>query len=113
MTNEIMPVNDKQGEVPHNSTEFKGYSIEELRYQRALISLRKDFCKSKMIHNANRIGKRGFFGRNGTTSRVAHVGGLASKIISGLGYLDYVMIGMSVFGTGRKIFKFFRGKNRK
>ena len=47
---------------------------------------------------------------NGTTSRVAHVGTLASKIMSGLGYLDYVMIGMSVFGTGRKIFKFFRGK---
>ncbi len=110
MTNEIIPVNEKHEDAPHNSSEFKGYSIEELRYQRALIALRKDFCKSKMIHNMDRIRKRGFFGRNGTTSRVAHVSGLASKIMSGLGYLDYVMIGMSIFGTGRKIFKFFRGK---
>ncbi len=104
MTNEIVPVNDHKEEAPHNTKEFKGYSIEELRYQRALIALRKDFCRSKMVHNADRVRKRG------TTSRVAHVGGLATKIISGLGYLDYVMIGMSAFGTGRKIFKFFRGK---
>lgn len=110
MTKDLVPINDKQEEAPHNSEEFKGYSIEELRYQRALIALRKEFCKSKMVHNANRIRKKGFFGRNSTTSRVAHVGTLASKIMSGLGYLDYVMIGMSVFGTGRKIFKFFRGK---
>ena len=110
MTNEIVPVNDHKEEAPHNTKEFKGYSIEELRYQRALIALRKDFCRSKMVHNADRVRKRGFLGRNGTTSRVAHDGGLATKIISGLGYLDYVMIGMSAFGTGRKIFKFFRGK---
>ncbi len=110
MTNEIVPVNEKRDEVPHNSSEFKGYSIEELRYQRALIALRKEFCKSKLVHNANRMRRRGFFGRNGKTSRVAHVGGLASKMMSGLGYLDYVMIGISLFGTGRKIFKFFRGK---
>lgn len=110
MTKDIVPVNDTIPNKPDDSGEFRGYSIEELRYQRALIALRKEFCKSKMIHNANRIRKHGFFGRNGTTSRVAHVGGLASKIVSGLGYLDYVMIGMSLFGTGRKIFRFFRRK---
>ena len=68
MTNEIVPVNDHKEEAPHNTKEFKGYSIEELRYQRALIALRKDFCRSKMVHNADRVRKRGFFGRNGTTS---------------------------------------------
>ena len=41
MTNEIVPVNDHKEEAPHNTKEFKGYSIEELRYQRALIALRK------------------------------------------------------------------------
>lgn len=110
MTKEIIHVEEHQEEAPHKKDSFKGYSIEELRYQRALIALRKEFSKSKIIHNANRIRKQGFFGRNGTTSRVTHVGNLASKVISGLGYLDYVMIGMSLFGTGRKVYKFFRGK---
>jgi len=111
MTKEIVPVNEKPGaEAPRGDSVFKGYSIEELRYQRALVALRKEFCKSKVVHNAGRIRNRGFFGRNGSKSKVAHVGGLASKIMSGLGYLDYVMIGMSVFGAGRKVFKLFRGK---
>lgn len=28
MTNEIVPVNDHKEEAPHNTKEFKGYSIE-------------------------------------------------------------------------------------
>ncbi len=110
MTKEIVKVNDKKEDDPIVENHFRGYSIEELRYQRALVALRKDFCMSKMINNANKLKKRSLFGRNGTTSRVTQVGGLASKIISGLGYLDYAMIGMSLFGTGRKIFRFFKRK---
>lgn len=110
MTKEIVPINEPHEEAPHKNESFKGYSMEELRYQRALVALRKEFCKSKIAHNAKRIRKQGFFGKNGTTSRVAHVGSLATKVIAGLGYLDYVMIGMSLFGTGRKVYRFFRGK---
>ena len=55
MTNEIVPVNDHKEEAPHNTKEFKGYSIEELRYQRALIALRKDYrvpaCSAVLCRN--------------------------------------------------------------
>ena len=27
---------------------FKGYTMEELRYQRAMMALRKEFCKTKI-----------------------------------------------------------------
>lgn len=109
MTKDLVPV-EHHDDAPHKKDSFKGYSMEDLRYQRALVAMRKEFCKSKIAHSAHRIRKQGFFGRNGSTSRMAHAGNLASKVISGLSYLDYVMIGMSMFGTGRKIYKFFRGK---
>lgn len=110
MTKDLIPVNEPHEEAPHKKDSFKGYSMEDLRYQRALVAMRKEFCKSKIAHTAHRIRKQGFFGRSGNTSRMAHAGSLASKVISGLSYLDYVMIGMSVFGTGRKIYKFFHKK---
>lgn len=97
-------------EVPK---EFKGYSIEELRYQRALVALRKDFCVGKIAENVEKIRSRGLFGGTGEKQRGPQIGGIAKKLISGLGYLDYAMIGMSVFGTGKKIFNLFRGKKRK
>lgn len=109
MEKESMPAVEKQKEAaPHHTKEFKGYSIEELRYQRALVALRKDFCKSRMIHNVDKLRRHGLFGRG--SSKIANVGGVASKIISGLGYVDYLMIGMSLFGTGKKIFRFFHKK---
>ena len=111
MSNDVIKVKSEGVEHPMDShKEFHGYSIEELRYQRALIALRKDFCVSKMLTDAEKIKNRGIFGKSGDKSRGPKIGGIASKLISGLSYLDYAMIGMSVFGTGKKIFKFFRGR---
>ncbi len=114
MTQEIVEIAKVEENLPvevHHK-EFKGYSLEELRYQRALIALRKDFCVAKIAENFDTIRKRGIFGGSGETKRGPMVGSIAKKVISGLGYLDYVMIGVSLFGTGKKVFNFFRGRKK-
>lgn len=96
--------------VSEPTNEFGGYTLEELRYQRALVALRKDFCATKITKNVEQIRGRNIFGGSGSKIRGPQIGGLVSKMISGLGYLDYAMIGMSLFGTGKKIFQFFKGR---
>lgn len=112
MTKEIITVAEGKEPAPHHKKEFKGYSIEEIRYQRALVAMKKEFCKNRIITDLHRIQKRGFFGKGEHTSNLAHVGGIAGKIMSGMNYIDYALVGMSIFGTVRKIFRFFNKKNR-
>lgn len=92
---------------------FKGYSIEELRYQRALLALRKEFCKSKVLNSIDKIKNpyrssgesgKGFLGKAGK------VAGIAGKILSNLNIIDYAMVGASLFGSGKKIYKLIRRK---
>ena len=114
MTKEIVEVKKMEENLPMElPKEFKGYSIEELRYQRALIALRKDFCAAKIAEDFEAIRKRGVFGGHGGSKRGPMIGSIAKKVMSGLGYLDYAMIGVSLFGTGKKIFSLFRGRKSK
>ncbi|MDE7413601.1 MAG: hypothetical protein K2N05_07455 [Muribaculaceae bacterium] len=101
----------KSNDVLIPQKDFKGYTIEELRYQRALVALQKEFCKSKVLHKAERIKNRKLFGNNeGSSSKLSKVGNIAGKLLTGLNYLDYAMIGMSLFGSGKKIYKFIKRK---
>ena len=34
---------------------FKGYTMEELRYQRAMMALRKEFCKTKVMQSVETL----------------------------------------------------------
>lgn len=91
---------------------FKGYTLEELRYQRAMTALQKEFAKSRIAHKVNNVRKRSFFGKDTSTSTFSKVGGIAAKLLSGVSYLDYAMLGMTLFKSGKKIYSFFR-RNRK
>ncbi|MDE6296823.1 MAG: hypothetical protein K2L89_03170 [Muribaculaceae bacterium] len=93
---------------------FNGYTIEELRYQRALVALQKEFCKSKVLHKVERVKNRKLFGNDGDSggSKFLKAGSIASKLLRGMNYLDYAMIGMSLFGSGKKIYKFLKGKKK-
>ncbi|MCM1440454.1 MAG: hypothetical protein NC131_14800 [Roseburia sp.] len=93
--------------------EFKGYSLEELRYQRALLALKKEFCKSKVIHNVNKIRSHTIFGTNKNGAKISKVGPVVSKLLNNLNYVDYALLGVSAFSTGKKIFSFFRGLRKK
>lgn len=91
---------------------FKGYTLEELRYQRALVILKKDFCQSKLQRNIDEIKKSNplLSPAQSASSLPGKFGFVASKVLSGLNYLDYAMLGFSVFSSLRKVYSFFKRK---
>ncbi|MBD5288361.1 MAG: hypothetical protein HDS28_04720 [Bacteroides sp.] len=111
---DISKAKKKSDEAIVEKKSFKGYTIEELRYQRALVALQKEFCKSKVLHKVERVKNRKLIGENsgGGSSKIFMMGSLASKLLRGLSYIDYAMIGMSLFGSGKKIYKFLKGKKK-
>lgn len=108
----------KQAVVPERISEgseaekFSGYTMEDLRYQRALVALKREYSKESVMLGMNKLYKRGvnpLSDKNG--SSLMKASGVAGKIISGLNYVDYILLGISAFTTLRKITGFFtRGK---
>ena len=103
----------KSDEVP--AAKFKGYTLEELKYQRALTALRREFCKSKITSKVYSLRKHNPLSRDGEAGN--NVTGKLSyflpKVISGMNYLDYALLGWSAFSSARKVFSFFRRKKKK
>lgn len=94
--------------------EFKGYTLDELKYQRALVTLQKDFCKSRLLRITANLQKSNPLSPMAAASSIpGKVGFFASKFLRGLNYLDYAMLGFSIFGGVRKIISIFRKKKRK
>ncbi len=87
---------------------FGGFTLEELRYRRAVADLKKQFAHAKIGSHIQKIQKKNPFAGGG--SSMLKAGGMAGKLLTGLSYVDYAMIGFSIFNTGRKIFSFFRKK---
>jgi len=101
------------GIVPGGKS-LRGYTLEELRSQRAYLILRKEYAKARVLEDIDNVrNRRLIFGNNkdgNKKSGFLKVGTIASKVFSGMNYLDYAMIGFSVFSTMRKFFRFFRKK---
>ncbi len=98
---------------PHNDPGFKGYTMAELRYQRALLALKREYCKENIMETAVKIHHDSPFSSDGQKSLMKNVGGVASKVIGGLNYVDYLLIGFSAFSSIRKVLHFFkRGKKK-
>ena len=98
-----------------NAAAFKGYSLEELRYQRALLMLKREFAKQKFNSRIRHIKNTNAFTGTASGSKssgLVRAGSIASKVLTGLNYMDYIMIGFSAFGTVRKVFSLFRKKRR-
>ncbi|MBD5187241.1 MAG: hypothetical protein HDS93_04890 [Bacteroidales bacterium] len=89
--------------------EFKGYTLDELRYQRALVTLKKTFIREKLTAEAIEMRDRIPF-VSSVKDGVPKAKGVVGKIINGMNYMDYVMLGISAFSYGKKIFSFFRRK---
>lgn len=112
--NEIEKSEKAAREITSPDNKFKGYTLEEIRYQRALVTLQKEFCKNKLNRNLRNIQKSNPFNSasSAANSLPGKVGLIAGKVLSGLNYLDYAMIGFSMFGTVRKVLSFFRRKKK-
>lgn len=100
---------EKISEEP--KSQFKGYSLEDIRYRRALVALQKEFCKQKALNKVRNLRSHSPFSKNYAPARgggIGKVGAIAGKLLYGLNYLDYAMLGLSVFSSIRKVVGFFR-----
>lgn len=88
---------------------FKGYTLDELRYQRALVLLKKEFSKQQLTESFKQIKANSslatFNDTKGTKS------GIVGKILKSLDYMDYAMMGYSLFKSIRKFASKFK-KNK-
>lgn len=98
-------------EIVAPDNEFKGYTIEEIRFQRALVAMEADFCKMKISKSANGLLKYNPL-NGGGGSMTGKAGSIALKLINGLNYMDYVLLGWSLFSGAKKVFSFFKGKKK-
>lgn len=96
--------------TPEN--EFKGYTIEEIRFKRALVAMEADFCKTKIAKSWNNIIQANPLMPGNKASLPGKAGAIALKMVNGLNYLDYFLIGMSVFKGSKKVLSLFRGKRK-
>lgn len=112
--NEIKKTEEVAKSITNPDVKFTGYTLEEIRYQRALVALQKEFCKTKILRNVRNLQKTNPLSPSSAAkSMPGKVGFVATKLISGLNYLDYAMLGFSVFSSARKIYSFFhKGKKK-
>lgn len=102
----------KQIEAKHNvaeleNPEFKGYTMSDLRYRRALIAVKRDFTSAALVNDINKIKNRKFF-FNGKS--FAGDNTWLGKALSGLNYFDYVVLAISTFSSLKKFFSLFNRK---
>lgn len=101
---------DSMGIKVPEKHEFKGYDLNELRYQRALLFIKKEFLKEKALNDTMAIkqripivnGKSPISGMSPTS--------LVGRVVKGLNYADYLMLGFTAFNAGKKLFSIFRKK---
>ena len=100
-------------QIMARENEFKGYTIEEIRFHRALVAMEADFCKTKFLKSWNNLQTVNPFSPSSGSSLPAKAGSVAMKIVKGLNYMDYIVLGFSVFSGVRKVFSLFRKGKKK
>lgn len=92
---------------------FKGYTLEELRYQRALVTLKKEFCKAKLVKNFDKLKNTNPFSPSSAAGNLPSKSRfIITKLLTGLNYLDYAVLGFSIFNSVRKVTSIFRRKKK-
>lgn len=104
-----LPATNAAEETP--APVFKGYSLEELRYQRAMMALKKDFCRDRIRTNFDSLRHPGGRSENGSAlSKFQKVANITAKLFANTKVVDIALMGLSLFGSGRKIYKLFGKK---
>ena len=71
--------------------QFKGYTLEELRYNRAMMALKAEFCKEKMLADLQAAKSQTILGK---LQRGEGTGlfksGVLGKMARSLNYVDYI-----------------------
>lgn len=100
-------------EIMAANSDFKGYTIEEIRFHRALIAMEAEFCKTKFLKSWGNVQKMNPLSPSGSSSLPVKAGSIALKMVSGLNYIDYLLLGFSLFSGAKKIYSFFRKGKKK
>lgn len=90
--------------------EFRGYTLDELKYQRAILLLKKEFLKEKALKEVNTVKQRIPMLNGKSPLDTITPKGVMAKIINGLNYADYLLLGFSLFKFGKKLTSVFRRK---
>lgn len=90
----------KQKQLPHSHENWRGYTMDEMMYQKAFLLARMEVSKSRLLSQASEF-KSGFPGVRG--------GSIWSRILSGLSYVDYIII---AFKLGSKVARLVRALRR-
>lgn len=105
---------EKSTRAPHLSGNFRGYTLNDLRFQRTLTEVRREYVKERLMGEVANIrtlrfldSKKGKGGRGWLNPSVFAIAGKAFKLFS---YADYITLGITLFQTGRKAFSLFRRK---
>ena len=87
-------------QLPHEKTEWTGYTLDELRYMRAYTAARLEISRDRMKRNL---------------AGIKNVGPVSSSSLLGkvLGTLSYLDIALVTFRIGSKAFKAMRWLRRK
>ncbi|MGN0236736.1 MAG: hypothetical protein ACI4AK_01395 [Lepagella sp.] len=92
---------------------FEGYTIEELRYQRAMLAIRKEFAKEKLLESVKGLNPAHRSSRDKALSgegKYSLLSKLAGNALRGLKAFDYVVLGLSAIGVIRKGYRLIKGK---
>lgn len=82
--------------VTHDET-WKGYTIEELQYQRAYTAARLEIQRQRLILNYNNFTK--------SMNPMAEKGGVVSKVFGAFTWIDYGFLAYRIFKTATGLFR--------
>ena len=92
--------------------DFKGYTLEEVRYQRALLLLKKEFLREKALGEISEVKSRIPLLNGKSTLGSLSSKSMIGRVLKGLNYADYLMLGFSIFNAGKKVLSFMRKKKK-
>lgn len=110
MKKQIIPVAQPTASpaiAPHQKSSFKGYTIEELKVQRALTDVRRQYVKEKLQQDFSRLTTNPLGEGSSRSSLAWTIGG---KVLNLLSYTDYISLGIGIFNGSRKLLSLVRRK---
>lgn len=88
--------------LPHNNSEWNGYTIDELRYMRAYTAARMEISRERLVAKVSSVKKDGIMG--------AGKGSVVGRLLGAVGYVDMAILGWKI---SRRVFKTMKILRRK
>lgn len=114
---DIIKVNAGTSAEPHPAPKkFRGYTIDEIKYRRVLVSLKKEVYKERLINSYRGLVEASPLHRSpnkGRKTKRQHItGSIMTKILHSLDMVDYAVLGFSLYKSVTNVANFFRRKKK-